>query len=308
MSEIANQNVLITGGAGGLGKQIAREVARRGGHPVLWDIHEANLERAKKELEKEFGEAPYVDVVDITDREAVYLAAEKVRNEVGSVHVIVNNAGIVSGKPLLEIPDEKIELTFKVNALAPFWVTKAFLPDMIERNAGHVVTLASAAGLIGVARLTDYAASKWAAIGFDESLRVELRGIAPGVKTTIVCPYFIDTGMFEGAKTKFPMLLPILQEEEVARRLVAAVVSNRARLWMPPLVHLVPVMRALPVAAFDAVADFLGIQAAMENFVGRMPPKRSRRAARPSLRIASDEAAEAAPTPAAAKRTRRPRA
>lgn len=299
MSEITNQNVLITGGAGGLGKQMAREVLRRGGHPVLWDINESNLERVRKELEKEFEATIHVEVVDVTDRDAVYAAAEKTRAEVGHIHVLVNNAGVVGGKPLLELTDEQIELAFRVNAMAPFWTVRAFLPEMIERNSGHVVTIASAAGFVGVARLTEYAASKWAAVGFDESLRAELRHIAPGVKTTVVCPYFINTGMFDGVKTRFPRLLPILEEAEVAQRAIAGVATNKARVVMPPMVHLVPVMRAFPVAAFDAVAEFFGIQGAMESFVGRVPQKKTRRAASPSLRIAEGAA------PAAAKRTRR---
>jgi all-trans-retinol dehydrogenase (NAD+) len=305
VSEIANQNVLITGGAGGLGMQIAREVARRGGHPVLWDIHEANLDRARKDLEKQTGRAVFVDVVDVSDREAIYAAAKRVRAEVGPIGILVNNAGVVSGQPFLDVPDEKIQTTFDVNALALFWTAKAFLPDMIGRNAGHVVTIASAAGLIGVARMTDYAASKWAAVGFDESLRVELRHQAPGVKTTVVCPYFIDTGMFEGVKSRFPSLLPILREEDVGKRVVEAIAANRSRLWMPPLVNLVPPLRILPVAIFDAVADFLGINVAMEGFVGRTAPKKARRGGRPALRIA-EGAGAAAPT-TAAKRTRRPR-
>lgn len=300
MSELANQNVVITGGAGGLGKQIALEVIRRGGRPVLWDIHEDNLDRVRKEIEAETERSPHVEVVDLADRDAIYTAAERTRAAVGHVRVLVNNAGVVSGKPFLELADESIEQSFRVNALALFWTAKAFLPDMIERNAGHVVTVASASGLIGVARLADYAATKWAAVGFDESLRMELRKRSPGVKTTVVCPYFINTGMFEGVKTRFPMLLPILEEHDVARKVVAAIVGDRPRVLMPPIVNLVPVFRALPVAAFDAVADLLGINMAMDHFVGRAVTKKAPRKTRPPLRIADE-------TATAGKRSRRSR-
>src|SRR5690606_34334377 len=94
---------------------------------------------------------------DVGDREQVYARAEEVRAAAGDVDVLVNNAGIVSGRPLLELPDENIERTFAVNTLALFWATKAFLPAMRDRGSGHIVTVASAAGLIGTARETDYA-------------------------------------------------------------------------------------------------------------------------------------------------------
>ena len=81
---------------------------------------------------------------------------------------------------------------------------KAFLPDMINRNHGHIVNIASSAGLFGVTGLVDYCTSKFAAVGFDESLRFELEHLGKdGIHTTVVCPYFINTGMFEGSKTRY---------------------------------------------------------------------------------------------------------
>jgi all-trans-retinol dehydrogenase (NAD+) len=185
------------------------------------------------------------------------------------VDVLVNNAGVVGGRPLLELSDAQIETTFAVNTLALFWTTRAFLPAMIERGSGHLVTIASASALIGVAKLSDYAASKWAAMGFDESLRAELRTLAPGVRTTVVCPYYVDTGMFRGVRSRFPRLLPILREEDVAAAIVRAVQRDRRRLVLPPLVGLLPLLRVLPVGAFDRIATFLGVNASMDAFRGR---------------------------------------
>jgi all-trans-retinol dehydrogenase (NAD+) len=269
MTDFARKNILITGGASGIGRQMALRMAREGGNLILWDIHEANLDKARREVGDVAGREVHGYVCDVSDREAVYATAEKVRQEVGPVDILVNNAGVVSGKPFLDLPDEKIETTFKVNVLGLFWVTKAFLPYMVERNAGHVVNIASSAGFVGVSRLTDYSASKFAAVGFDESLRNELRRVAPKVKTTVVCPFFIDTGMFAGAKTRFSFLLPILKEVEVADAVVKAVRADRARLMMPPMVYLVPPLRLLPLKVFDAVADVLGVNVSMDEFVGR---------------------------------------
>ena len=179
----------------------------------------------------------------------------------------MNNAGIVSGKSLLEISDEEIVRTFEVNSLALFWTSRVFLPEMLKRRKGHIVTIASSAGLVGVSKLTDYCSSKWAAVGFDESLRMELRQTCPEVKTTVVCPFFIDTGMFDGVKSRFEMLLPILKEESMAKDIVEGVEAGKTRIVSPDLVKIVPIMRALPTSVFDWVADFLGINVSMEEFV-----------------------------------------
>ena len=280
MSEISGENILITGGASGIGRLVALEMARLGGNVIIWDIPRRNLDKVLEEIGAAAERPAHGYLCDVTQRTKVYETAERVKADHGPVDILINNAGTVSGKTLLEIPDREIEATMAVNCLALFWTTKAFLPAMMERNHGHLVTIASAAGVIGVAKLADYSASKWAAVGFDESLRVELKRTAPGVKTTLVCPYFTDTGMFEGVKTRFSFLLPILKENYVAGRIVKAVRRNRRRLMMPRLVYTVPVLRALPTFLFDAVATLLGINVSMDEFTGRREardePKRSR--------------------------------
>ena len=206
---------------------------------------------------------------DLTDREAIRTTADAVLEAYGHVDVLINNAGIVSGRPLLEIPDENIERTFAVNTLALFWTTKAFLPGMIEHGDGHVVTIASAGGLVGTARMTDYCSSKFAAVGFDESLRLECKRLGYPVRTTVVCPFYIDTGMFAGVKTRFPWLLPILKPEYAARRIVNAVRKKRSRVIMPRFVYTVFPLRLLPTGLFDALLSFFGINHSMDDFRGR---------------------------------------
>lgn len=266
MTKLRGSHVLITGAASGLGRRMALMVARRGGRTLsLWDIDGAGLDTVVREVEALGARASKV-VCDISDRRAVYAAANTVTEP---VDILINNAGVVSGKSLLDIPDEQIQRSLEINVHSLFWMIKAFLPSMIERGRGHIVTIASAAGLIGVPRLTDYCASKFAAVGLDESLRVELKGVAPGLRTTVVCPYYIDTGMFEGVRTRFSFLLPILTEEKAVEKILAAVERNRAQLHMPRLVHSIPLLRLLPVSWFDAVARFMGISASMDEFVGR---------------------------------------
>jgi all-trans-retinol dehydrogenase (NAD+) len=140
---------------------------------------------------------------------------------------------------------------------------------MIARNSGHIVTISSAAGLIGVRGLVDYCASKFAAYGFNESIRMELGRLKSKVKTTVVCPFFIDTGMFAGVRTRFPLLLPILQSPDAAKKIVRAVLKNKKQLILPPFVGTLFILRLFPPAVMDAIASFFGINHAMDEFKGR---------------------------------------
>lgn len=258
--------VLVTGGGAGIGRLMAAGAARRGARVVIWDRDRAAATRVARWIGARGGEASAA-VVDVTDAQAVARAAAAL--EPGGVDVLINNAGVVTGKHLLEASEAEIRRTYEVNALAPYWTTKALLPGMERRGRGVVVTIASAAGLIGVSKQTDYSASKFAAVGFTEALRAELRTRRSPVRTLVVCPYYIDTGMFEGVRTRIPWLLPILSEREVAERVLRAVERGTQTLMLPPIVRLVPVLRALPTPAFDAVADLLGVNATMDHFTGR---------------------------------------
>lgn len=272
MTDLQSSTVLITGAASGIGRQMANRFAARGATVVIWDLNLEGAQSVAKDLQTTSGRTHHAYRVDVTDRAAVYAAADQARADVGGVDVVVNNAGVVSGSaPLVDTPDELIELTFRVNTLSLFWVTKAFLPQMIERDRGHVVTIASASGLLGVSRLVEYASSKHAAVGFDESLRMELAEIAPGVRTTVVNPFFIDTGMFEGVRSKVPWLLPILKEADVAKAVVSAVEADRPQVNLPWSVSLLSPARVLPVRAFDAVINLLGVNDTMKTFHGRRP-------------------------------------
>jgi all-trans-retinol dehydrogenase (NAD+) len=269
MSEIAGRHILITGGASGIGRLMAQKLAALGGLISIWDIHRENLDNVVAALNGDGRVLARGFFCDVAQRANVYRVAAETTAAAGPVDIVINNAGIVSGRGILELPDEKIEATFAINTLSLFWTAKAFLPQMIERGRGHIVTIASASGLIGVPKLSDYSASKWAAMGFDESLRAELRTLAPALRTTVVCPYYIDTGMFHGVKSRFPWLLPILSENEVAARIVSAIQRDKRRLMLPALVYSVPLMRVLPVRVFDWLATFLGVNASMDEFKGR---------------------------------------
>jgi all-trans-retinol dehydrogenase (NAD+) len=268
MQNLKDKNVLVTGGASGIGRLMGLDFAQRGARLLVWDIDPQAI-RDFEALGRDRGLFIRGMVCDVSDRDLVYRQAAALLAEFGPLDILVNNAGVVSGTALLDTPDEKIIRTMNINALSLFWTVKAFLPSMLERNCGCLVNISSAAGLIGVPGLADYCASKFAAFGFDEALRMELGRLKSGVRTAVICPFFIDTGMFEGVKTRFPLLLPILKKEYVAKRIVRAVLAGRRRLVMPPFVYLIFLLRLFPTAFLDWAAQFFGINHSMDEFRGR---------------------------------------
>jgi len=272
VKDVNGKLILITGGASGIGRLMALTLARKGGRLVVWDLNGHAIKALAAEAAAE-GISVTGMVCDISDRAAVYRRAKALIKKYGPVDILINNAGVVTGKPLLQLPDEKIEKTMQVNVLPLFWLAKAFLPAMIERNSGHIVTISSAGGLIGVRGLADYCTGKFGAVGFDESLRMELRHIKSSVKTTIVCPFFINTGMFEGVKTRIPLLLPILKSDYAVKKIVSAILKNKKRLIIPPFAGSVLFFRMFPVAVMDTLSDFFGLSNAMDNFSGNISKK-----------------------------------
>ena len=279
MTDINNRCALITGAASGIGRLLATRLASLGARLVLWDIDTTGLSQAHAELSGA-GQKADVYTCDLTSREEIAAVAAQTLAQSGPIDILINNAGIVSGKNLLDISDREIERTFQVNTLALFWTVRAFLPSMLERDSGHVVTVASAAGLAGTAKLTDYCSSKFAAVGFDEALRLELKQQDSKIITTVVCPFYTSTGMFDGVKTRFSWLLPILKPEDVAERILKAIQGDRRRLVMPWFVYTTWPSRLLPVDWFDALMVFFGVSHSMDEFRGGAGRARSNNRAR----------------------------
>ncbi|XP_066235122.1 short-chain dehydrogenase/reductase family 16C member 6-like [Saccopteryx leptura] len=268
---VAGEIVLITGAGSGLGRLMAIKFARLGAILVLWDINEeGNMETCR--LAKENGgEKVFAYKCDCSNRQEVYRVADQVKKEVGDVTLLINNAGIVSGKLFLNTPDHMVEKSFLVNVLSHFWTCKAFLPAMIKANHGHLVCISSAAGVIGINGLTDYSSSKFAALGLAESLFFELKLIKKSsLKTTIICPFFIKTGMFDGATTKYSFLLPILELEYVAQKVINAILEEQLYLIMPRFVYIALLLKqVLPLKMMIALAEYVGVDSCMASFKGR---------------------------------------
>ncbi|NXC16153.1 DHB11 dehydrogenase, partial [Corythaeola cristata] len=198
---VSGELVLITGAGHGVGRATALEFAKRQSRLVLWDVNKHSVEDTAAECER-LGATVQAFVVDCSKREEIYSTAEKVKKEIGDVSILVNNAGVITTADLLSTQDHQIARMFEVNILAHMWTTRAFLPAMMNNNHGHIVTVASAAGLLVTSFMVAYCSSKFAAVGFHKALTEELSTLGKdGIKTTCLCPVFINTGFVKNPST-----------------------------------------------------------------------------------------------------------
>ncbi|XP_077132177.1 17-beta-hydroxysteroid dehydrogenase 13-like [Ranitomeya variabilis] len=255
---VSGEIVLITGAGHGIGKITATEFAKLHSVLVLWDINKNGVEETAEQC-RNLGAKVYTYLVDCSKREDIGEAAEKVKEEVGDVNILVNNAGVVFCADLLSLEDSQIQKIFEVNVLAHFWTTRAFLPSMMRKNHGHIVTIASSAGLLGVPFLVDYCSTKFAAVGYHKALTAELAALKmSGIKTSCLCPVFVDTGFVKNPSTRFaPVLLPV----DVAKTLVDGILINKKMIYIPSFMSLIGVLDLfLPERALKALSAFQRVQ------------------------------------------------
>lgn len=265
-----NTNVLITGGASGIGKIMGRMALEKGARTfIIWDINITAIENVRKEL------APYGRVkgyvVDVSDNEIVTLAYKKTVADCGDIDIVINCAGIItSNKTFDQMTSDEILRTMNINTIAPMFVARAVLPDMLKRNRGHICTIASAGGMLSNPKMSVYAASKWGVIGWSDSVRIELQDSRSDVHITTVAPYYINTGMFDGVKSR---IIPILKPEYVARRVIKGIERNRTFCGIPFGFHFIRFWQAiLPTRVFDWLfGELFGIYHTMDDFTGRKP-------------------------------------
>lgn len=213
--------VLITGAAKGMGALYARRAAAAGAAQIaLWDIDVQGATTLADEITEHTGATARAYAVNIADLPAVQEAVRQVHVDFGAVDVLVNNAGIVRGVPFWEHDHERdINLTMDINTMGPMWLTREILPSMMAdpSREKRILNIASAAGTVANPNMSVYAASKWAMIGWSESMRLELKRAGHRhVGVTTFCPTFISTGMFEGARG--PLLTPFMTRRLRCRR------------------------------------------------------------------------------------------
>ena len=272
MGKFNDKRVLITGGASGIGRIMGAMALERGASAlVIWDINQANIDSTTAELGREGTVVGYC--VDISDEQQVISTAEQVKREVGPIDILINCAGVITGnKTFDQVTSGEIYRTMNINTIAPMLVALQFLPDMIARNSGHICNISSAGGLIANPRMSVYAASKWAVIGWSDSIRIELEQLKSRVRVTTIAPYYIKTGMFDGVKSP---IVPLMKPEYAARQIIRAIEKNVNLKVVTKLIpfpyHFVRFMQGiLPSKVFDWVfGQVFGIYHSRDNFTGR---------------------------------------
>lgn len=260
MNQLQSKRVLITGAGRGLGRELALRFAAAGATIIVTDIDTAAAEAVANELKS--AEAHRLDVTDDVQ-------IQSVRAQVLPIDVLVNNAGVVFGGEFSDVSVEQHRMTAAVNFAGLMALTHAFLPDLIDRPEAHIVNIVSASAFIPLPFGAAYAASKWAALGFTESLREELRILGRRhIGITAVLPSYIATGMFEGVKP--PLFTRWLTPQDVADATVKAVLHHRDLVYLPRSVRFSLAMASfMPWTVWRRIVAWSGVGTSMRSWKGR---------------------------------------
>ena len=272
MGRVAGATVLVTGGARGMGALFARRAAAEGASAIaLWDRDTARADELAGGLTRS-GAKVKVYGTDVGDLDDIEAATARLRADLGVPDVLVHNAGIVKGAPFWEHDQRRdIEATMRVNTLGPMWLTRDLLPEMMADTGRQkrILNIVSAAGTLPNPGMSVYAASKWAALGWSESLRLEFaKHGADHISVTAFCPSYVSTGMFEGARG--PVLTPIMTPDAAVDAAWNGMLRGKPLVTKPWSVKFAMALRGLlPVPVWDQVAERMGVYSSMDDFVGR---------------------------------------
>ena len=264
MRDLRNKIVLVTGAGRGLGREISLAFARAGSQLVCCDVDLSAAEDTAAQV-RALGVPVKSLKFDVTSNEDALHLKEILKNEPGGLDVLVNNAGIAASGSFCDVEWERHHRTLEVNLAGVLRTTHALLPLVLVRPQAHVVNVASASALLALPRGASYAASKWGALGFTESLREELRlAGARNVVVTAVCPGFLSTSLFAGVQP--PRWTPLLTPEYVAARIVSAVRAGREELLLPWTARLIrPIRGLLPAWAVRRLYDWFGVSRSLNQ-------------------------------------------
>ncbi|SNX85110.1 related to retinal short-chain dehydrogenase/reductase [Melanopsichium pennsylvanicum] len=240
--------VVITGGSQGIGKEIVQLLSHK--HKA----HIAVLDMAPPGYMAAPAGAPEILYykTDVSNREQVAEVGKKIREATGGkkVGVLINCAGVASGNTILDVDLDSAARLWRINTFANWITAKEFIPDMIARNHGHVITVSSAGAYSTLPSMSEYATSKAAALAFHECLAIELRTRynAPRVRTTLVAPTKVRTALGDGMEDHAdPFFTPVLEPIQVARKVVWSLDSGLSQhLMLPGFANLLPWIRCAP--------------------------------------------------------------
>lgn len=233
--------VLLTGGTGGIGRQIMEDLSQAGARVVIVDVKEPEFKLPKNVS---------FYICDITNSASLKTVGDKIRQAHGEPTVLINNAGVGHDGTILEEPEDKIRQTFEVNTVSHFMTVREFLPDMIKKNHGHVITIASMASFMALGEMVDYCCTKSSALAFHEGLRQELKFWyhAPKVRTSVIHPLWVRTAMIKqltdaGDQFNQPVLTPQTVSAAVVKQILT---QSSGQVILPSRLTHYSLVRAFP--------------------------------------------------------------
>jgi len=235
MKDFVDKQVLITGGASGIGLALAKDFSGRGAKIIIADRNEEAIKKAGTELDA-IGAKPLFIKVDLLHAEEVERLAKSALEQAGRVDILVNNAGIGVACPVWKLDVEDWDAVMSVNLRAPILLVHYLLPHMIERGSGHIVNVSSLAGKIGTPALATYTSSKFGLVGYSEAIRSEL--MSKGIGVTVVCPGIVKTPILETSVIKGLVDIPreppydYISPEKAASIIIRGIMKNK-RLVVP---------------------------------------------------------------------------
>jgi 3-oxoacyl-[acyl-carrier protein] reductase len=224
MSDLKNKNALITGAGKGIGKAVVLALAKEGVNVIL-------LARTQEEIDNVAAKARSLRVkalsitADVADINSVNAAVEKALAEFKTIDILINNAGIAAFGKFLELEPADWERIIQVNLMGTYYVTRAVLPNMIERQTGDIINISSTAGLNGNALTSAYSASKFAVLGLTDSLMQEVR--KHNIRVTALIPSTVATDMAKELNLTDGNPEKVMQAEDMAELIIAQLKLNR---------------------------------------------------------------------------------
>lgn len=268
MSYFKNKKIIITGAGSGIGKLMSEQMAELGGVVFLVDLNVEGVKKISDELNSK-GHRTFFYQADVSDLANIQKLKENILKETALIDILINNAGVVFGGEFEKQTLDKHLLTYKVNIEGVVMMTHSFFSELKMSKEANIVNIASASGLLGLPYGTTYASSKWASLGFSESLRLELkeRGLE-NISVTTVCPSYIATGMFAGVKA--PLLVPWLKPEVIVSKIMKGIVQKKAFIKEPFVVKWIDFLKGvLPLSLFNCINKLIGVSTSMVHWKGR---------------------------------------
>lgn len=234
MQPITGKNAIITGAGRGIGRATAIAFAKEGIHVGLIGKTVANLEKVAEEL-RQYNVNVVFASADVSDQESITTAVQHIKSELGPIDILVNNAGIGKFGKFLELSPEEFKNIIDVNLMGVYYTTRAVLPEMIERQSGDIINIASTAGQKGAPVTSAYSASKFGVLGLTESLMLEVR--KHNIRVSALTPSTVATDLAFDEKLTDGNPEKVMQPEDLADVMVAQlklhprVLLKSAGLW-----------------------------------------------------------------------------